>query len=81
MKRLDAANDNHRGVQIARARQVWQPRLARDLCHDDARQIKENVVGFFSILAEWSQAEMPDPANDTGTPPASSDEEATRHEC
>jgi hypothetical protein len=75
VKPLHAANDN----LIDQTRQVWQPRLGRDLCHDDVRQIKENVVGFFSILAEWSRAEMPAPANDTGRPPASGDEEA-RHE-
>ncbi|HEY8005918.1 MAG TPA: hypothetical protein VIE66_03750 [Methylocella sp.] len=31
MKRLDAANDNDTGKQIARTRQVWQPRIGRDL--------------------------------------------------
>jgi len=31
MKYLDAANDNDIGRQIARTRQVWQPRLARDI--------------------------------------------------
>ena len=39
MKRLDAANDNDAGKQIARTRQVWQPRLGRDLTDEDARQI------------------------------------------
>jgi hypothetical protein len=72
-KLLHAANDN----LIDQTRRVWQPRLGRDLRHDDARQIKENVVGFFSILAEWSRADAP--ANDTGGPPPPGDEEA-RHE-
>ena len=75
VKPLHAANDN----LIDQTRQVWQPRLGRDLSNEDARQIKEDVVGFLSILAEWSRAEMPAPANDTGKPPASGDEEA-RHE-
>ena len=75
VKPLNASNDN----LIDQTRQVWQPRLGRDLSNEDARQIKEDVVGFFSILAEWSRAEMPAPANDTGKPPASGDEEA-RHE-
>jgi hypothetical protein len=57
-----AANDN----LIDRTRQVWQPRLGRDLSREDARQIAENVTGFFAILAEWSRAEVPIPANDTG---------------
>ena len=35
MKRLDAANDNDAGKQIARTRQIWQPRLRRALSEDD----------------------------------------------
>ena len=57
MKRLDAANDNDTGKQIARTRQIWQPRLGRDLTDEDARQIMHNVTGFFGVLAEWSRAE------------------------
>ena len=75
MKPPHAANDN----LIDRTRQVWQPRIGRDLTDEDARQIAENVTGFFSILAEWSRAEMPTPANDTGKPTASDDEEV-RHD-
>ena len=45
---------------------VWQPRTGRNLTDEDARQINENVTGFFALLAEWSRAEMPSPANDTG---------------
>ncbi len=56
------ANDN----LIDRTIETWQPRLERDLSREDVRQIVENVTGFFSILAEWSRAEMPKPANDTG---------------
>ena len=72
MKPSHAANDN----LIDRTRKVWQPRIGRDLTDEDARQIAENVTGFFSILAEWSRAEMPAPANDTGKPIASDNEEA-----
>jgi hypothetical protein len=50
---------------IDRTRAVWQRRLGRDLSREDARQIAENVTGFFAILGEWSRAEMPVPANDT----------------
>src|SRR5262249_663015 len=42
---------------IDRTRQVWCLRLGRDLSREDARQIVENVTGFFTILAEWSRAE------------------------
>jgi hypothetical protein len=59
-----AANDN----LIDRTREVWKPRFRRDLSREDARQIAENVTGFFAILAEWSRAEMPVPANDTAEP-------------
>jgi hypothetical protein len=64
---------------IDRTRQVWQPRLGRDLSREDARQIAENVTGFFARLAEWSRAEMRSPANDTGKP-AASNKEQMRHE-
>ena len=68
MKRLDAANDNDAGKQIAHTRQVWQPRLGRDLTDEDARQIMHNVTGFFGVLAEWSRAERLAAANDAAAP-------------
>jgi len=67
-----AANDN----LINRTRRVWQPRLRRDLSCEDARQIAENVTGFFTVLAEWYGAKMPAPANDTGKRASSDNEEA-----
>jgi hypothetical protein len=70
VKQSHAANDN----LIDCTCQVWQPRLERELSREDARQIAENVTGFFAILAEWSRAEMPPPANDTGTPAIPEDE-------
>ena len=75
MKPLHAANDN----LIDQTREVWKPRLGRDLSREDARQIAENVTGFFAILAEWSRAEMPSPANDT-TKPSALDAGEVRHE-
>jgi hypothetical protein len=75
MKPSHAANDN----LIDRTRQVWQPRAGRDLTNEEARQIALNVTGLFSILAEWSRAEMPTPANDAGVPLASDCEEV-RHD-
>ena len=62
MKSSYAANDN----LIDRTRRVWQPRTGRNLTDEDARQINENATGFFALLAEWSRAESPSPANDTG---------------
>jgi hypothetical protein len=64
---------------IDRTREVWQPRLGRDLTREDARQIAENVTGLFAILAEWSRAEVLVPANDTSKP-ATSDAGEVRHE-
>ena len=51
---------------------MWQPRLGRDLSREDARQIIENVTGFFAILAEWSRAERPIPQNSEAIKPVSS---------
>src|SRR5512132_1987562 len=53
---------------IDRTIELWQPRLRCDLSREDARQIVENVIGFFAILAEWSWTERSDPANDAAEP-------------
>jgi hypothetical protein len=60
VKSSSAANDN----LINRTIDLWQPRLRRDLSREDARQIVENVTGFFSVLAEWWQVEALQPANE-----------------
>jgi hypothetical protein len=70
-----AANDNLKDELIGRTREVWQPRRGHDLSPEDARQIAANVTGFFSVLAEWSRAEIPTPANDAGKLVASDDKE------
>jgi len=51
---------------IGRTHKVWQPRIRRNLTDEDARQIAENVTGFFTILAEWSWAAKEAPANTAG---------------
>jgi len=51
VKQLSTATDNLTDRTIA----LWQPRLGQ-LTPEDARQIVENVTGFFSILREWSRA-------------------------
>jgi hypothetical protein len=79
VKLSHAASDNLKDELIGRTREVWQPRLGRDLSPEDAQQIAANVTGFFSVLAEWSRAEMPTPANDVGKPVASDDKEV-RHD-
>jgi hypothetical protein len=53
MNRSSAANDN----LIEPTRRLWRSRLGRDVSCEEARQIAENVTGFFAVLAEWSNAE------------------------
>ena len=79
MNQSDAANDNLNDQLIARTREFWRPHVGRDLSREDARRIAANVTGFFSVLAEWSRAEMPFPANDASNPGASEIGEA-RHD-
>ncbi|MGE3784526.1 MAG: hypothetical protein AB7H71_17530, partial [Alphaproteobacteria bacterium] len=66
-----ATNDNLKDDLIRRTREFWQPRLDRHLSNEDARQIAANFVGFFSVLAEWSRAELPKPVNNTDARDAS----------
>jgi hypothetical protein len=35
----------------------WQPRARRALTAEDARQIIENLRGFFEVLDEWERTE------------------------
>ena len=74
MKPSPAANDN----LIERTRQLWTPHLGRDLNHEDARQVAENVTGFFTILAEWLRAEKS--AASDNKAPARPQDRGVRHE-
>jgi hypothetical protein len=67
-----AANDNQRHDLIRRTQQTWRARLGRDLSCEDARQIIENVSGFFAVLADWSRSERAIPANDNESADGSS---------
>jgi hypothetical protein len=51
---------------IDRTLKTWQPRIDHPLSRNDARQIIDNVSGFFSILAEWAKA---DATNDHAAAP------------
>jgi hypothetical protein len=73
MKLAPAANDN----LIEQTRRLWRSRLGRDVSREDARQIAENVTGFFAVLAEWSRAEGA--ANDNEAP-STPPERGVRHE-
>ena len=64
---------------LERTRAVWQPRLGRDLSREDARQITENVTGFFTLLAEWSRAEKAAPSSGSDAVPLGHRE--VRNDC
>jgi hypothetical protein len=59
VKKSNAAKSN----LINRTVNLWQSRYGRDLSREDARQIVENVTGFFSVLNEWSRGETHPAAN------------------
>ncbi|KUM25903.1 hypothetical protein AU467_23925 [Mesorhizobium loti] len=40
---------------LDRTVQLFEARTGRSLSKEDARQIVENVSGFFRILAEWQK--------------------------
>jgi len=42
---------------IEQTLEVWQRRAPKALNLEDARQITENVTGFFKVLLEWEAAE------------------------
>ena len=75
MKQSNTANDNI----IERTIETWQPRFNRDLSQEDARQIVENVTGFFSILAEWSRTEVLDAAKASDHPGLTGEQGEVHH--
>lgn len=42
---------------IARTKETWQSRATCSLSDEDAREIAENVTGFFRLLLEWEARE------------------------
>lgn len=76
MKPSQAANDN----LIASTLSLWRSRTGHEPTREDARQIVENVAGFFDILAEWSRAERQAPANDNCEPVPTVNAAEARHE-
>ena len=49
------SHSSNRVQELTRA--VWGPRADGELNPEDVRQITQNVVGFFGILAEWAARE------------------------
>ncbi len=59
-KCADSGEQDASGGDLDRVRttlRLWQPRASRALSHEDAREIAENLVGFFRVLAEWNATE------------------------
>jgi len=46
-------NDSNSGDVLA----FWQPRSGRRLKDCDARQISDNMTGFFRVLLDWEESE------------------------
>jgi hypothetical protein len=38
-------------------KEIWQPHPDHVLTDEDARQITQNIIGFFRILQEWEEKE------------------------
>ena len=41
---------------LEETRCAWQPYADRQLTREDAREIVENIVGFFNLLHKWDIA-------------------------
>ena len=76
MQKPSAANDN----LIDRTIALWRPRLGRELTREDARQVVENVTGFFSTLHKWSRANAPVADHDNCEPSATSGPGEVHHD-
>jgi hypothetical protein len=44
---------------IDRTLEFWQTRTSQRLTREDAREMVENITGFFRILREWEVADQP----------------------
>lgn len=54
---------------VEKARQVFQKRTSQKLTNEDARQMLENLTGFFRVLREWERAQAKsdaDPSRESG---------------
>ncbi len=50
---------------IEQTTDFWQPRASRELTCEDARQIVENITGFFDTLLKWKTTDQTDPETPT----------------
>jgi hypothetical protein len=61
--------------QLQATRAVFQPRARRVLSDEDCREIKRNMTGFFSVLAQWAAAERKRTENDNARSKAGVEDE------
>ncbi len=59
---------NDKSEFLDQAREFWQRRTGCRLTREDARQITENITGFFALLAEWSRNDLPDRSKNVNQP-------------
>ena len=50
---------------LEQTKQFWQARTRKPLSDEDAREMIENITGFFKILIEWDEKEK-DQTNSSG---------------
>lgn len=62
---MNIENGNNNSL-IDHTIKMWNPRFDKPLSREDARQIAENITGFFAVLNEWARAETPGAVNDEG---------------
>lgn len=62
--------DSDRNKHLEKTRAFWQEQTPRQLTLEDARQIKENLTGFFKVLLEWEANADKVAANSQGSEPA-----------
>ena len=56
-----AADESATEIIVADTIAFWQPLASHELTHEDVRQIRENMTGFFRLLLEWdAQGTHPD---------------------
>ena len=54
----EAFSKNEKRDFLHQTVKIWQPQADHLLSDEDARQIAENIVGFFRILQEWDKNEL-----------------------
>jgi hypothetical protein len=60
---------DHEPDFLDETREFWQRRSPRRLSREDARQIADNVSGFFRVLQEWDASERRHGTQDPHTAP------------